>query len=107
MRIHTNNLSKAEVASTLGMPDDVTVHVVSQHGSRTHRIAYEVALRGQSKRHKQAPQTRDDSMPGKAATWEDWGQYLANLYRMDVDLVAGPYTDRADFHKQTKGKFNH
>jgi hypothetical protein len=105
MRIHTNVMSKAEVASHLGVQNDVTIHVVSEHGSRSHRIAYEVALRGQGKRHKRNPNTRDDSLPGKAATYDDWGQYIANLYRMDVDAIVGPYKGRDDFHKQTKGAY--
>ena len=105
MRIHTNVLAEKELASHLGMPDDVTIHVVSKHGSRTHRIAYEVALRGEGKRHRKAPNTRDESMPGKAATWDDWGQYLANLYRMDGTMIAGPYKGRDHFHAVTNNKY--
>ena len=104
MRIHTQ-LSKAVIASHLGMPDDVTIHVVSEHGSRSHRTAYEVALRGDGRRHTRNPNTRDDSIPGKAATYDDWGQYLAVLYRQDASMKAGPYKNRSDFERQTKHKY--
>lgn len=106
MRIHTDTMSKAEVASHLGMPDDVTVHVTGQHGSRSHRIAFEVALRGHGKRHTKNPATTE-KIDGKSATWADWGQYLANLYRMDGTMVAGPYQNRDHFHRVTKGQFNY
>ena len=105
MRIHTNALSEGDIASHAGMPDDVTVHVVSRHTSRSHAAAYEVALRGHGTRHKRPPQTRDESMPGKAATFDDWGWYIAGLYRNDAGLIAGPYKNRTEFEDATKNVY--
>jgi len=110
MRIHTT-LTAESLASTLGMPDDVTIHVAGPYGSRARigsfaSVAYEVTLRGHGKRHKRAPNTRDDSMPGKAATYDDWGLYLADIYGRDEYAHAGPYKGRADFNRKTDNKYS-
>lgn len=40
-----------------------------------------------------------------AATYDEWGHFLAALFDLDPTAVAGPYKSRDDFHAQTSGKY--
>lgn len=40
-----------------------------------------------------------------AATWDEWGWFIAELYRADPSLVFGHYTSREVFDSVTKYKF--
>ena len=46
--------------------------------------------------------------PGyKTATWEEWGKFLAFLYRLDPRMKTdSPYKDAEDFHNKTEGRFS-
>lgn len=40
-----------------------------------------------------------------AASWDDWGWFLAGLYRHDPVMRAGYYNGEADFHRATRNGF--
>jgi hypothetical protein len=40
-----------------------------------------------------------------AASWDEWGTFLAALYEKDPEMRAGPYKSRADFHRETSRKY--
>ena len=106
MRLHTNGIEHADtirnaMRSAAGNAPDVSVTSVTEHGSRTHRKAFEVALQGHGSRHRK----NNASNTGKAATRDDWGWFLAALYAIDGDMVAGPYKDRSDFARQTTNDY--
>jgi hypothetical protein len=105
MRIHSNTLTVQDLdrAMRAAGPEapGVTMHVVGTHGSSRFRQSFEVALRGHGSRHKRPPNTRDDSMPGKAATRDDWGWFISAVYDLDSAARFGPYKGSDDFHKAT------
>lgn len=107
MRIHTNYLIERDLHNLLGDSarpvKDVTLHVQSVHGSRSHSRAFEVALRGHGTRHTKRPNTGITGANSSeyAATYDDWGWLLASLFQYDPNATAGPYKGRANFHRQT------
>lgn len=110
MRIHTDNLNRNDLAravDNIGANSGVVLHVQDTHNSRTHRIAFEVALRGTASRHTRRPNTgiTGANSDEYAATHDDWGWFLAALYEHDHSMKAGPYHGRADFHVQTNNKY--
>lgn len=40
----------------------------------------------------------------KAATWDEWGVWMAELYRLDPDALIGQYGSHADFVAQTRAE---
>jgi hypothetical protein len=40
-----------------------------------------------------------------AASWDDYGHFLAALYEADPAMRAGPYTSREHFHQATHGTY--
>lgn len=113
MRIHTSVLYPNVIGLALNggygeQAKDVTIHVLSTHGSRGKwDRSYEVALRGHGKRHTRPPNTGINGSNGdeRAATYDDWGWFLAGLYVIDPEARCGPYRSREDFTRQTKGKY--
>ncbi len=108
MRIHSNILNERDLHKALDAADqalDVNLIVIGTRGSRSHRQAFEVALRGTGARHKRAPQTVLYSSDERAATFDDWGYFLAEVFQADPDATCGPYKGITDFHNQTDGKY--
>ena len=40
-----------------------------------------------------------------AATYDDWGDFLASLYKLDPKMAAGPYQSAEHFDNLTGGKY--
>lgn len=40
-----------------------------------------------------------------AASWDEWGTFLATLYEKDPEMRAGPYKSRAHFHESTNRQY--
>jgi hypothetical protein len=106
MRIHTDTVRIGGLYKALDLVEaqapDVTLENVSQHASRSHRYAFEVALRGHGERHTKRPNGSSD---GYAATYDDWGWFLAALYDVDPSIKAGPYKGRTDFNVKTNNAY--
>ncbi len=106
MKIHTNDvvlpqlLDAANHASTAS-GGRVTLTRADVKGSRSHRTAYDVALEGDGTLGRK----RNASNTGIAATWAQWGHFLAALYRIDPTAKAGPYNGADDFHGATREAF--
>jgi len=41
-----------------------------------------------------------------AATYDEWGYFIAELFRLDADLTFGHYTSLEVFHEMTKYAYN-
>lgn len=109
MRIHTNELTEgdfygavsdanANLADNTGIRP-IALESISEHGSRSHARAFEVKLSGDSARNGQYSTT-------KAATWDQWGEFLAALFRADESVTVPPvYESREHFHWSTAGRY--
>jgi len=98
MRIHTDKINSGTIYDTAR---GVGAHAyrVEPHGSRSHSSAYEVNLEGSSPRRTQNDRDR------YAATYDQWGHFLAALYSVDPSMQAGPYKNVSDFKAKTHGAY--
>ena len=100
MRIHTNELMSGDFMNLAEHIDEIEIAVLdSGLGSRSHDRAYEIRLVGSSK---YAPR----NMPGcKAATYREWGRFLALVFKYDPSAKCGGYKNVEDFDAKTGGEF--
>jgi hypothetical protein len=42
----------------------------------------------------------------RAASYDEWGWFLAALFRADPNAKAGPYKNEPDFHRKTEGAYS-
>jgi hypothetical protein len=117
MRIHSDILMRADFASALsgtGLDaDGVYLDGVTSHGSRKRARAYEVTLRaihgkdrnGKTRRWPNGGAYGAETGYGNAATYDEWGYWIARLYGSDPRAIIGPYKSRADFLLRTDGAY--
>lgn len=102
MRIHSNTLKASDFHAIVADLPGVSVEV-STHGSRIAARAFEVKLEGNST-------ARNMSNTGYAATWDEWGVFLANVFYLDGQALCGSakyavYRDEEHFHAVTRYRF--
>lgn len=108
MRIHANTLAPRDIyAATCaaGMTGvDVTL---TDHGSRSRARAYDVKLTGTSGRRPNGGSRGAANTDDYAATWDEWGMFLAALFAADDSLtIPSAYVDADDFHFKTGGRYD-
>lgn len=134
MKIHTK-LTDEEIAEALArcqhnelITKDVRFAEYSVHGSRSHARAVDVQLgtdtggklpEGYMSRYGSPQKTRRVRKGGAgrgasvnyattlkfAATWEEWGTFIAELFRHDPNAKIGFYDGINDFHDRTDRAF--
>jgi hypothetical protein len=123
VRIHTK-LDAVAVGSALLRAKDAG-HVTpdvgftgwSAHKSRTHGLVYAVQLgtadrgslplpyRDQNGKRMLVRRRMSSGAGYYAATWHEWGWFIAEIYKLDREAVIGPYLNHDDFHWQTDAEF--
>jgi hypothetical protein len=109
MRIHTSadraDLNAAARAAGVALD-------ASEHGSRTHERAFEVRLAdGRGRSWRNSGQHGAATWEGNAATWDEWGIFLAELYRGDSEARVGGstrhpiYANADHFHDITGDRY--
>jgi hypothetical protein len=71
---------------------------IGREGSRSREAGYVVRLSGSSKFNMHY-------LLDKAATYDEWGFFLAALYAKDENAICGNYKNGADFDLQTQHAF--
>lgn len=118
MRIHTNKLTLSGLRECLAhakasgkVTQDIEFVVESSHGSRSHARAFDIQL-GTYDQHSGPTNSRHFKNTGThgashiwAATYDEWGHFLALVFLCDRDAKAGQYEGHADFHKQTNDAY--
>lgn len=101
MRIHTT-ATAADVRQAAQLAR-VSFDRFSEHGSRKSARAFDVTLTGESRRRP----NRGSSGAGDdyAATWDQWGVFLAAIFDADPWASCWAYDDAATFHKMTSDRF--
>ncbi len=92
MKLHTNTLEHGDLVAAL--PDRVYARPL-RTGSRKRDHGFIVYLEGSSPRRSQ------HDREAFAATWDEWGMWLAALYDRDPEMIAGQYGSREDFYDTT------
>jgi hypothetical protein len=100
MKIHTS-ATREQVAEAMRtamvQPDRF-----EEKGSRSHVRAFDVTLTGGSNRR---PNNGDYNPNSYAATWDQWGVFIAAIFAIDPDSKMTYYANAADFHWQTDWRF--
>lgn len=102
MRIHTNGHKMGDLF-TAARVAGVSFAKIEKHGSRKRDRAFEVKLEGSSNRDGQGYDSHCYTY--KAATWDEWGVFLAHLFAADPDMTTPYYLDAHDFAFQTNSRF--
>ena len=98
MRVHTN-LSRDQVVACV--PAGVTIHHMSEHGSRSRPRAFNVVLEGSSIYGGQF-----GNQDYSAGTWDEWGIFLGALFALDPAAHVGKtYLDADHFHWVTGDRY--
>ena len=92
MKIHSDILEHGHLVAAL--PDRVYARPL-RCGSRKRDHGFIVYLAGSSPRRSQ--HDRDVY----AATWDEWGIWIAALYDIDPEAIIGQYWSREDFYDTT------
>lgn len=106
MRTHTDTISSTDIYAATRAAGMTGVSVTfTSHGSRKRDHAFNVNLTGTSSRPLNTGKYGADQSGDTAATWDEWGMFLAHLYSVDPNMDATYYADAADFHRQTGDRF--
>lgn len=107
MRIHSDYLKLSDFHDATSFELVGVYATVSEHGSRSHARAFEVSLEGNGYRKNTGKYGAGEEF---GATWDEWGVFLARLFDIDANAVAGAvkhpvYRDGYDFHAKTADRF--
>lgn len=100
MRIHANTLTDADVYAAARLAR-VELATFTRHGSRSRDHAYEIKLTGESRRRPNGGSYDNEY----AATWDQWGVFLAALFNADASIKCWAYDGAFDFHQRTMYRF--
>lgn len=101
MDIHTNLLTETDIINATkarGMRG-VRAQIIEK-GSRSRDRKFDVKLFGNSK-------YRAQNSDKRAATWDEWGIVLEELFRIDPEMTTTHYKDHDEFEWVTGGRFYH
>lgn len=102
MRLHTSlHLSDLQIAAKEARVD----MMITEHGSRSRDRAFEVKLTGESRRRPNGGNYGADG-EAHAATWDQWGVFLAYLFARDESMTCWAYKGADEFHAKTAYRFD-
>jgi hypothetical protein len=109
MKIHSDTLTFLDIQQAVprgcflaNFYHDGRLCDIVEAGSRSHKRSFIVRLSGTSK---STMDTRNMPEPEKAATYDEWGYFLAALFSKDESAKMGVYKDAADFDFKTGHAF--
>jgi hypothetical protein len=110
MRIHTDSLTEKDIYEATARAGSAVRVVVTEHGSRSRARAFNVTLSGTSSRRRNTGNygaAGEDSYWGPdrshAATWDEWGMFLAELFRRDPNAVVPNIYESAEHFRWVTG----
>lgn len=101
MRIHTA-VGEAAPLHRFAREVGVTFARLDHKRSRSRAHGWDLILAGSGGRGMGYGNQREDY---QAATWDEWGDFLARLYRLDPTAKAGPYVCADHFTWATGGRY--
>lgn len=106
MKIHSNHLGPTDLRNAAERAG-VTLTRMVPRGSQSHAHSWDILLSGNGPRRSQYG--GDQEAP--AATWDEWGMFLAELYRRDPEALCGTrsyptYANAAHFSWITDNRFD-
>lgn len=105
MKIHLNHPTPWDLLTTARQLAGVSHARIERSGSKTRHCKFDVILEGESgRRTNQRWYSGEQGV--EAATWDQWGIYLAVIFDADPEAKTDYYADAEDFHTQTGGRFD-
>jgi hypothetical protein len=118
MRFHTDTLTPMhlhEIVKSTGLAaEGVAIAHADMHNSRSHKAGIEIVLRaspgkdrfGKTRRNPNSGTSGAYNDYEKAATYDEWGIFMAKLFELEPTASFGrTYKDADDFHASTKGAY--
>lgn len=112
MKLHSDILTMTDIAVATRAHGMTGVYADTEFaGSRSREFAFVVHLTGTSSRRPNGGTRGADHSDDYAATWDEWGMFLAALYRVDPQMLAGgsagrpTYASAEAFHAATGDRF--
>lgn len=118
MKLHSNTLDTFDISRALQagknaglIADDIYFTQFNPAGSRKRARGFEIQLGTHDKSsgptnsryYKNSGNSGADSV--WAATYDEWGWFIAYLFASDPEAIFGPYLGLDSFNQQTKNKF--
>ena len=118
MKLHTDTLTTSTIFHALAdakakgnVARDVFLVVFHPGGSRSRQRGFEIQL-GASNKTSGPTRTRHYKNSGQygadstwAASYDEWGWFIAELYLIDPNAIFGPYRGERHFHGMTEGRY--
>jgi hypothetical protein len=117
MKLHSDTLNRISIREALlaaqksGKVDPlVDFSTLDARGSRTRSAAFEVRLEWLGTKvkgdgRKWTNSGNQGSGGTYAASYDEWGWFITELYRIDPDMVFGHYKNLEGFHEMTRYRF--
>lgn len=119
MRLHSNILTESEVRDALdraklrgNVDSRIDFSILDSRGSRSHKGAYEVKLewngekvKGDGRRWTNTGSRGADTHGNYAATYDEWGWFIAELFYKDEHATFGHYAGMDGFDAATRNKY--
>jgi hypothetical protein len=109
MKIHSDILTPTDILACVPMGCHLAVFEhdsratnIGQAGSRQRKQAFVVRLSGSSRYALQGMVDRGE----KAATWDEWGNFIDAIFTQDPNAICGQYKSRDDFMAQSADEYN-
>lgn len=108
MRIHTDKLTAADIhrATTAAGMRGVCADV-REAGSRSRARRFDVSLTGTSTRRTNPGTSGYHYRDDYAATWDEWGMFIQDLFNIDPDAIIGQYQSKNHFEEVTYDRYIH
>ncbi len=115
MKIHSSKLATQDIfaAKITAGPGVLFLDTPYAAGSRKRRSSWVVRLCSDGTPDIDGTPRRFTTQTGthgagyeRAASWSDWGRFLAALFEIDQEAVCGNYASADDFHAKTAGRFH-
>jgi hypothetical protein len=106
MKIHSDTLDFQQISSCV--PNGCYLAPFDHPGFGRTRCGYEGSrsrARGFVVRLSGSHKVSTRGLPDKAATYDEWGNFLAAIFALDPRAICGGYDGRDDFIVQTDGRF--
>lgn len=112
MRLHTNTHTWQSIREALDrakragkVAQHVHIETLDERGSRSKARAFEISLRAYNKIEgdgRRRPNQNTGERELWAATYDEWGWFIAELFAVEPDAVFGSYIGRHGFDAATK-----
>lgn len=110
MKLHANNLIEADIRKALAtarskgrITGGTDILVLERQKSRSHASGFEVRLGVDY--HDGTHKRRNMDNSAYSATWEEWGWFIVELFKLEAGIKFGSYTSRAKFDELTRYNF--